>query len=405
MLSNNTSKQLIETTIILVFTNLISVRFFFKYIPHPSISFGLYLISIFLIFYCILNIKFFFSFFCNKFFLFLSVILFIIFCYFAYSYADNLSKVGKGSVSDDCIKIFVSNIYNFNPPYSNMVGYECSLGPSVFIFYFFSYFNDIIFVILPSFFILIFYFLIDKFYNNKLAIFFTFVNLSNLMFVELSAVGSDFYVIGFAYAFALIYLIELLNHNKVKYLFFFYLFIIIFACSRLPLTFIAIFILFFIYFTFQLKNKNGKNFLSIISVFLIFLIWFLLYSFNHIQFIQQPSHLFKKFLFFYNADFSANVTNFFISSPYLIILMIIFLILIIYLSVFFISLLIKKTLSTKNILRLFILSLFLPMFFLSFIDLNARNFNLATWEGLNYLYLPIPSVIFYLCFLLEKRKF
>ena len=183
------------------------------------------------------------------------------------------------------------------------------------------------------------------------------------MFVELSSVGSDFYMIAFVYAFAFIFFVEFFFHKKFINLLFFFIFLILFACSRLPLAFISIFILSFIFFEFLNQKKRIETLLTLLSIIIIFSIWSLVYIMNPLEFISQPTHLFKKFLFYYDEEFSRDFIIYLINFPNTVIWIFIFLNLVIFLFVFIVNLMFLKFNKNLNLLFLFIPSLLIPMFF------------------------------------------
>ena len=140
-------------------TQLMSVRFFFNfsYTDDRSLLFylGYVLIKMF-IFIFFLKFNFLKKFIENKIFLYFVIFLFTSYIYYKY-------PLSIGTERDDCYKIIINNLANFNYPYSKtQLGDPCSTGLSTLIFYFPVFFYENYFSFIPIIYILLFYYVLEN---------------------------------------------------------------------------------------------------------------------------------------------------------------------------------------------------------------------------------------------------
>ena len=121
---------------------LMSLRFFYNFTYtkfNPEFFFVLYLILSLIFFIFILKLKIIQTIIDNKKLFYLCLILFTIYIFYKY-------PLSVGTERDDCYKIILNNLSNFNYPYNKTdLGDPCSTGLSTLLFYFPVFFLIIIF--------------------------------------------------------------------------------------------------------------------------------------------------------------------------------------------------------------------------------------------------------------------
>ena len=369
------------------FQQLLSIRFFFssKYIIYdPFYSWTLYVFFSSIIFWLFLNSKFIIEFFTHKFFFF--IIIFILFLFFLkmYPIADSMKNSNLGIDQDDCFLVFIENFKNNEFLYSRTyLGNPCSTGLLEFVFYFPVIFWNDYFSIVPVIALVIFYFLLSKEVSNNAAVFFTLIQLCNIIFIEMGVAGSDFLLIGVSYIASLRLSHMGFKYNNKTYLILSFLFFIFFYGSR------SVFLL-LIPFNFYLMwlKFNSRILILFIPVILITFLSYGIPSFINFE-MFTPFHLFGKVYFlFYQAKY--------------------FILIFLGLMVFFLA---KYRTTIQN----FLLkndSLLLPQVMLITAPLTLvvltsffSTINLGSWEELNYTLLFIPSIFYLLAKNFEKKSF
>jgi len=364
-------------------SQLLTVRFFFtsKYITYDRFSIWLFYVFFSTLIFFIIQKKKILNLITNKYTFFFLLFIFFIFLLILYPIAD-AQKINKmGIDQDDCIINFIENLKHNKFPYQlTYLGNPCSTGIIELLFYFPVIFWKNYFSIIPAISLLVFYYLVKVFTNHINAVLFTFFQLGNLLFLEMSSAGSDFILISVSYPCGLFLAYKGFKESKKYLLIFSLLFLCFFYGSRSILFFLLPLNLFLFYIKFG--SKVFKLFMSIfLLVFLSYFIpWFInpqLFTPFHI--LQKGWHLlyFVKFyilIFFIILFFFVRKINF------------------------------QKKIFIhikKNIIFLNIFFYVFPIFFVCFADL-IENKMVTKWEGLNYFLLIVPSIYFLINLYLNK---
>lgn len=357
-----------------LFSQLLTVRFFFtsKYIYYDRFfSWIIYtLLSSSFLFIIIKNKKILFIFTHRYTFRLLIFILFFLLL-ILYPIADSQKFIGMGIDQDDCIINFIENLKQKKFPYSlTYLGNPCSTGVIELLFYFPILFWKNYFSIIPIFSLIIFYNMVKVLTNHINATLFTFFQLTNLLFLEMSSAGSDFILIAVCYPLGLFLAYEGFNKSKDNLLIFALIFLSFFYGSRIILFFLLPLNLFLFYAKFGSRVLKLFLFIFLFVFFSYFIPWVI----NPEMF--TPFHLLKKGFYLIS----------FIKYYVLIFLLIVFIIFNIFdlKKIFFIYI-------KNNVILLNLFCYIFPIFFISFSDLIETNLP-SKWEGLNYFLLIIPSI-------------
>ena len=372
-----------------ILTQLMSVRFFYNFTltkNNPEFFFLSYIVLsavLFLIFFHYNLIKKITEN-TNIFF----IILVIFTAYIFYKYPNSI-----GTERDDCYRIIINNIYNLNFPYSKTeLGDPCSTGLSGLILYFPVLFFKNYFALTTTVSFLMFYFLLKKYFNKSTLIFLLYIQLFNLLHLEESIAGSDFFLISISYLIGIIYLNDYFENKKLTSFFIAFLMLYFFYGSRIVFIFLlpVNYIIFICIYNF--KNVNKFFIYQFIFTVLTILIPLLI---NPIKY--HPAHIILK---------GYNIIGFNI---------------LIYFTLFFSFLLLiniyflMNSKKYKNFLSNFInkyniflhLSFFvLPLLIIIIKSLIDRiNTDLIeNWEGLSYMILIYPSFIFIFSSFFKSKK-
>lgn len=372
-----------------ILTQLMSVRFFYNFTltkNNPEFFFLSYIVLsavLFLIFFHYNLIKKITEN-TNIFF----IILVIFTAYIFYKYPNSI-----GTERDDCYRIIINNIYNLNFPYSKTeLGDPCSTGLSGLILYFPVLFFKNYFALTTTVSFLMFYFLLKKYFNKSTLIFLLYIQLFNLLHLEESIAGSDFFLISISYLVGIIYLNDYFENKKLTSFFIAFLMLYFFYGSRIVFIFLlpVNYIIFICIYNF--KNVNKFFIYQFIFTVLTILIPLLI---NPIKY--HPAHIILK---------GYNIIGFNI---------------LIYFTLFFSFLLLiniyflMNSKKYKNFLSNFInkyniflhLSFFvLPLLIIIIKSLIDRiNTDLIeNWEGLSYMILIYPSFIFIFSSFFKSKK-
>ena len=374
-----TSKNNIYFYLLFFFTQLMSVRFFFNFSfteDNPIFYFFIYLIITSIIFSILLNFKVIGKIIQNKTLFFILIILFTF--YILYKYPTSI-----GTERDDCYLIIINNLISFNYPYSKTeLGDPCSTGLSSLIFYVPALFYENYFALTTTLYFLIFYFLLKKVFNQNILIFLIYIQMFNLLYLEEAIAGSDYFFISLSYFIGIIYLNYYFRYQNKSYFFLAFLMLYFFYGSRIVFIFLIPlnYILFLI-----LYDKRKVNifffFQSIISLITILIPLFLNSSEYH------PTHIIKKSFLILGLSTTTIMFSIFIGM----LLLSLFIFFKNHKYKLFISNFIKRRIIT---LQLGLFSLPLLMFTLVTLAPRLRTNSLYNWEGLSYLILIYPSLIF-----------
>ncbi len=367
--------------ILFILTQLMSVRFFFNFNltkNYPLISFTLYLILSFIFFWVIVHYKLIDKITENKYLFYLILITFTIYIFYKY-------PLSVGTERDDCYKILLNNLSNFNYPYSKTsLGDPCSTGLSALIFYFPVLFYENFFSFVTSIYFLLFYLFFKKYFKISILIFLIYLQIFNLLYLEEAIAGSDFFLISISYVIGILYLNHYFQENKKSHFLIAFLMLYFFYGSRIAFIFL-IPINYFLFLNIYNSKKVNKFFIfQFIFSLLTILIPFLLNPSEY-----HPLHLLTKG---YGT----------IGLSYIIFIILIFLVT--FLTIIFLFL--KSDFYKNYILKIIkrdSINLHLMIYTTPLIlviiktFINRINTNLlSNWEGLSYLILIFPSLIFIL---------
>mgnify|MGYP001231263978 CR=1 FL=1 len=377
------SNKKFKFCLIFFLSQLMGIRFFLNssYISfNPYFMYGLYVLISFVIFYIfiksdIINI------FLIKNLFYIIIFVSLVLLYFQYPIQDNLKIYNLGSDQDDCFMIIINNIINNNKIYSNTyLGNPCSTGMAEFLFYFPVIFYKNFFFIIPILSLLMCFYVFKDLLNYRDSILIFYIQISNLVFIELSSAGSDFMLIGAAYLLGTYLLKKSIDTKNKYYLIISFLLLFFFYGSRSIFLFLIPlnFILFFYYN--PLKIKTFFIILFSISSLSYIIPWIISYP----NFFP-PFHLFSKGIYF--------ILSVKLATSIIIILFLIFC-----------MLLFKKIkfnqLNKKYFYYLNYLVLIIPLLYISLSRVFVID-NLAKWEALNYFMIFLPS-LYYLILSIEN---
>ena len=214
--------------------------------------------------------------------------------YHQYPIQDNLKILNLGSDQDDCFIIIINNIINNNKIYSETyLGNPCSTGMAEFIFYFPVILFKNYFFIIPIISLLMIFFVFKNEFDYKTSLLIFYIQICNLVFVELSSAGSDFMLIGASYLLGIYLLKEALDKNNNFFFTISFILLFFFYGSRsilfllLPLN--------FLFFYLYVSKNIMKYFicLFIVSILSYLIPWAITYPDYF-----PPFHLFSKGLYF-----------------------------------------------------------------------------------------------------------
>ena len=362
--------------LIFLISQLMGLRFFLNssYISfNPYIAFATYVLLSFILFYFFIKSRI-INFFLGKYLFFLVIITSLILLYHQYPIQDNLKILNLGSDQDDCFIIIINNIINNNKIYSETyLGNPCSTGMAEFIFYFPVILFKNYFFIIPIISLLMIFFVFKNEFDYKTSLLIFYIQICNLVFVELSSAGSDFMLIGASYLLGIYLLKEALDKNNNFFFTISFILLFFFYGSRsilfllLPLN--------FLFFYLYVSKNIMKYFicLFIVSILSYLIPWAITYPDYF-----PPFHLFSKGLYFLlSVKFS------------LILLIIIFLIILI----LFQRKINLRFLNKNYYYYLNYIVLIIPLSFISLSRIFVVD-QLANWESLNYFMIFLPSLYY-----------
>lgn len=366
-------------------TQLMSIRFFFNFSYTKDYSllffFGYLAITI-IVFTIFLKFNFIEKIIENKILLCFVVFLFTFYIYYKY-------PLSIGTERDDCYKIIINNLVNLNYPYSKtLLGDPCSTGLSTLIFYFPTFFYENYFSFVPTIYIILFYLCFREFLNKKILFFLIYFQLFNLLFLEESIAGSDFFLISISYLMGIIFLDKYVNGNNKYYYLISFLLLFFFYGSRITFIFLLPINYFLFIQKYEIKKINNffiPQFIISIGVIIIPLIT------GHHQY--HPIHIFFK---------GYGIIGF---NGLLIILSLIIVYIFLHLRYGFFNKYILG-LSSKEFININLIFFVLPLFLVFILTFFHRINNnlLSNWEGLSYFLLIYPSIIFFsLSIIMEKK--
>ncbi len=301
-----------------------------------------------------------------------------------YPIADSMKNFNLGIDQDDCFLVFIENFKNNQFLYSRTyLGNPCSTGLLEFIFYFPVIFWNDYFSIVPLLTLVIFYFLLSKETSNNAAVFFTLMQLCNIVFIEMGVSGSDFLLIGVSYITSLRLSYMGFKHNNKTYLIISFLFFIFFYGSR------SVFLL-LIPFNFYLMwlRFSSRIFILLIPVVLVTFLSYGIPAFINFE-MFTPFHLFEKvYIIFYQAKYF---------------ILVFFIFLVFFLAKFRYAIQ-NFLLNNNSFLLLQVLLITVPLTLVVLASFFS-TINLGSWEELNYTLLFIPSIFYLLAINFEKKLF
>lgn len=373
---------------IFLFSQLISIRFILNssYINFNAyIFFFFYVISSFLIFRFLLQYNLFSKIILNNIVFIFVIVTSLILLLYQYPIQDNLREINLGSDQDDCFLLIYQNFVSNSLLYSKTyLGNPCSTGVAEFIFYFPIIFSKNFFSIVPIISLVIIFLIFKKIISHKQAILIIYIQVSNLLFIELSSAGSDFILIGTCYLAGIHLLHQSFKNNQWSLMIASFVLLFFFYGSRSVFLFLLPVNFLFFYLIYYRRAVNYFLFMLCLVFLSYFIPWYLMYP---IEF--PPLHLFTKALYFIN--FSLTTTLF--------------------LSIFFIFFLfyslnlLKRYENIKTIYYyLNYVALIAPLLFISFLGLITAD-NIKMWEELNYMIVFLPSFYFIILSLVNKKVF
>jgi hypothetical protein len=164
-----------------------------------------------------------------------SVGLFVALLY-AYPRANGLAAVGRGSDQDDCVALLVQNVLALREPYSlSYGGNPCSTGPAELLLYLPVAVSRAWFAVVPVLTVALAYWVLARLVDRRLARLLALTQFGSLLFLELAAVGSDFVLIGWLFAAAVVLARDGLRDRDRSLVVLGGLAYLVFAGSRVPL--------------------------------------------------------------------------------------------------------------------------------------------------------------------------
>ena len=361
---------------IFLISQLMGIRFFLNssYISfNPYTAFIAYVFISFILFYFLIKSGV-VIFFLEKYFLISIAIISLCLLYYQYPIQDNLKIVNLGSDQDDCFLIIIDNIINKNKIYSKTyLGNPCSTGMAEFIFYFPVIFYKNFFFIVPIISLLMILFVFKNEFGDKSSLLIFYIQISNLVFIELSSAGSDFMLIGASYLLGIYLLKVAIDKNKNSYFIISFILLFFFYGSRSIL--LLLFPLNFLFFYLYIQKKIIRYFiiLFIVSIFSYLIPW----AFTYPDYFP-PFHLFSKGLFF-------------LSSVKFLLIVIILLFLFFFMN--FLKKINLKFFDKKYYYYLNFPILIIPLLFIGLSRLFVID-EIKNWESLNYFMIFLPSLYF-----------
>lgn len=369
--------------LVLTLINAGSLRTFYKYTPYPIIGFTgfiLLLVSIWL--YLFKNNRI------NSvptrgmlFCLALAVL-------YIYPIADALKYSMRGSDQDDCVRMLVHNYlsgdFSYTPSY---LGNPCSTGPAEFFVYLPVAIWDNFFAVVPCITLISAYFVAAGLKGREFAQILILGQLSCLSFYEISAAGSDFIPIGWAYTIGILLALKAGRENLASAVASIVA-LAIFSASRTPLFFLSLPVVGILFVARQKRAVTLISFSLIISLGLYVSAYLLSGG------VYAPLHLFHKALLLLSGGLGVKFLFLFVA-----------LVLSMFLYYHYRSnnnLKFYLTALKTRILLVANASLVIPMFVIALADLAKRNFDFGQWEGANYIIVGLPSL---LVMLLDMREF
>ena len=287
-------------------------------------------------------------------------------CWIAYPFADGLKLNTQGSDQDDCIILGVNRILDFSHPYSEKTyfGNPCSPGPGLLLLY-------APFVILHIYILgaiasiaAVVLSLHQKRDDWNVAGLWLIALFSSLIIPELLTVGSDLVLLGNGIAFLAIALPDIIRNKNLTYAIYLSILCGLLASSRINFIVMAPLVSLFVFASW----KNGGIIFFCVSMLVTFIPSLYIYYLDPTIF--TPFHL---------AGKSANIAG---------------------LQMLVCGAILSIGSTIYSALRVRIDSIFIPMgLFISLApmllsvslgDLYTRQWNIAAWDGANYLVPLIP---------------
>ena len=357
-------------------------RAIFKYSPYPSLICCLYLIFVSLFLLLLVNgklekIQWVIG---NP----LSISLFLlavaIACWIAYPFADALKLNMQGSDQDDCIILGTNRILNFSHPYSEKTyfGNPCSPGPGLLLLYApFVIFHIYILGAISSIAAVVLS-LYQKWGDWNIAGLWLIALFSSLVIPELLTVGSDLVLLGNGIAFLAIALPNMVRNKNLTSAIYLSILCGLLASSRINFIVMAPLISLFVFASWR---RGGVIFFCL-SMLVTFIPSLYIYLLDPAIF--TPFHL---------AGKSTNI-----AGPQILI----------FGAILSIGTAIYSALRVRIDTTFIAMGLFIslvPMLLsVSLGDLSNRHWNIAAWDGANYLVPLIPLAALILVTLNTKRR-
>lgn len=364
------------------YLSLPGLRAIFKYAPYPSLIYCLYLIFLLVFLLPLVNGKLekIQKVIGNPSSILLFLVVVTIACWIAYPFADGLKLNMQGSDQDDCIILGVNRILDFAHPYSEKTyfGNPCSPGPGLLILYapfvilhiyILGAITSIAAVILS---------LHQKWSNWNIAGLWLIALFSSLVIPELLTVGSDLVLLGNGIAFLAIALPDMVRNKNLTSAIYLSILCGLLASSRINFIVMAPLISLFVFASWR---RGGVIFFCL-SMLVTFIPSLYIYLLDPAIF--TPFHL---------AGKSTNI-----AGP----------------QILLFGAILSIGTAIYSALRARVDATFIPMgLFISLApmllsvalgDLSTRHWNIAAWDGANYLVPLIPLAALILVTLNTKRR-
>jgi hypothetical protein len=292
---------------------------------------------------------------------------------YAYPRAIALAAVGRGSDQDDCVALLVDNVLALREPYSlSYGGNPCSTGPAELLLYLPVAVSRAWFAVVPVLTVALGYWVLSRLVDRRLARLLTLTQFVSLLFLELSAVGSDFVLIGWLFAAAVVLARDGLRDRDRLLVVLGGPAYLVFAGSRVPLAASAAGSVWVLVVLFG--GRGARLAVSVaVGTAATYLAAYLAgpSSFG-------PAHLFGKAgRLLGELGFAATVLVVAVAGALAVGTL---------LPAF-------RRIAERHYLALNLALVLLPMAVAAAGELAARGYDVARWEGLNYLLLAVPALL------------
>ena len=357
--------------------SLLSIRFFFKYVDPPWLGYGLYVSAAVAVCVGVLRSSRFLGLVTRPWVFVLALASLFVMVLVAYPRADALRAVGRGSDQDDCVRTLVANVFARREPYGfGYFGDPCSTGPTEFFVYFPVQISSSYFMIVPVLSTLLGYWVLTQVTDRQTAILLSLTQLASWLFLEMSAIGSDMIVIAWLFAAATVASCKGIRDRNTALTIVGGVAFCLFAGSRVPLIVVAAGSLWVLLVVFRARALR-----VVLPVTLVTAAFYLgTYAAAPSSF--TPGHLGAKSVNILRYLGGGDLTAFLVGMAVLLVVLAIA------------SLRAdSKTFVQRHYFAANLLAITLPMAAVAVWDLSRRGFSPAEWEGLNYLFLCVPSLL------------